>query len=100
MHRTLIISASLLAGAVHAEDCSELKLSNDYLTEHFCNQLKSLGQPASQSRNILGDEAARDAVVLPEWAEIGLIQDAYRADPRKTLELIKRIKSAGGLAGD
>jgi hypothetical protein len=30
-------------------------------------------------------------------AGIGLIQDAFRADPRKTLELIRRIKDAGGL---
>ncbi len=32
-----------------------------------------------------------------EWADFPLIQDAYRADPRKTLDLIERIKGAGGL---
>ena len=32
-----------------------------------------------------------------DWFQIELLRDAYRVDPKKTLELIARIRLAGGL---
>ena len=92
---------SITASAAHADDCAVLGLSNDYLQDHFCMQLQGLGQSTGTTRSIVqeGDPDA-DESAIAEWLSIGLIQDAYRADPRKTLELIERIKGAGGLSAE
>ena len=85
------------ASAGYAQGCEELGLKSDFMTNHFCEQLQELA-PADATRSVTGNvEKQPGTPALPEWAEIEVIQDAYRADPRKTLELIKRIKSAGGL---
>lgn len=91
---TLIISS---ASAANAQDCDGLGLKNAYLAEHFCSQLQDLIPPGkTRGTGGLSDPKLGEPV-LPQWAKIEVLQDAYRADPRKTLELIKRIKSAGGL---
>ena len=86
----------LLAGVAapaHAEDCSELGLTNGYLTEHFCSQLRDLaGSGATRSMAPSADDTLAD-----QFHDLEIIQEAYRADPRKTLELIERIRNAGGL---
>ncbi len=91
---TLIISS---ASAANAQDCVGLGLKNAYLTDHFCSQLRDL-VPTEKTRGtpIEGDLKPGQPD-LSQWADVQVLQDAYRADPRKTLELIKRIKSAGGL---
>lgn len=81
-------------------DCAALGLANAYLTEHFCAQLQALGDGLGQTRSITQEGNPDADSPVSEWDQIGLIQDAYRADPRKTLELIERIKGAGGLTSE
>lgn len=97
MYRLLpIVFLGLTATAAHAEDCAELDLESTHLTQYFCDALKDVGKAPATTRSAgIGNQS--DAEPLPEWAEVKIIQDAYRADPRKTLDLIKRIKNAGGL---
>ena len=105
--RQIIITAivALAANTAQADtpssDCAALGLTNSYLTDHFCSQLEALVTPEQTTRSIVleGDPDA-DLTPVAEWENIGLIQDAFRADPRKTLELIERIKGAGGLANE
>lgn len=108
MHR-MIATALLLAalgGAVAgagagAGGCADLGLRSDYLAAMFCAELESLAESGAASRGIgAGDTAGSDGPGLPDWPDIAVLQDAYRADPRKTLELIRRIKAAGGLSSD
>ncbi|MEM9581667.1 MAG: hypothetical protein AAGA08_00975 [Pseudomonadota bacterium] len=95
--RLAVVLVLSSAGAVHAQSCEELGLKSAFLTNHFCTQLQELA-PSDATRSVTGSIDAPSGVPdLPNWAEVEVIQDAYRADPRKTLELIKRIKSAGGL---
>lgn len=86
----------ILVGAVapaHATDCSELGLSNGYLTEHFCTQLQDLAGTSTTR----GMDSSTDETLDAQFHDLEIIQEAYRADPRKTLELIARIRNAGGL---
>lgn len=93
-----LISAALLAaaGGAWADDCDALGIPDPAQAESLCAELRDLGAERATSRSLSADDAGDDPV-LEEWREIGLIQDAFRADPRKTLELIRRIKDAGGL---
>lgn len=79
-------------------DCPAFGLSSAFLQEHFCSQLRDLSAPAGTgtTRSIL-PEGDPDQPLSEDWAALPLIQDAYRADPQKTLELIARIRGAGGL---
>ncbi|WP_347313420.1 hypothetical protein [Defluviimonas sp. SAOS-178_SWC] len=102
MHR-MILPALLLAapGGAGAEECAELGLRSGYLSALFCAELDALVQGGVTARGVGDDSAAGpDAPGLPDWPDIAILQDAYRADPRKTLELIRRIKDAGGLSSD
>lgn len=83
-----------VAAPAHAEDCSELGLTNGYLTEHFCAQLREL----AGSGTTRGMQPDNNDTLADRFHDLEIIQDAYRADPRKTLELIERIRNAGGLA--
>lgn len=105
MRNTLITTVFMLAasGAVadsEAPECAALGLENDYLTALFCDQLQALGTGTGTTRSIVPEGNPDVDSPVAEWENIGLIQDAYRADPRKTLELIARIKGAGGLANE
>lgn len=91
---TLLICTALPAAA--SEDCEALGLGSVFLTDHFCAQLEALRDIKPLTRSIVA-EGDPDELPADAWASLGLIQDAYRADPRKTLELIERIKGAGGL---
>lgn len=92
-----VILALSSAHATAATECEGLGLKSGYLTEHFCNQLQDLVPPGKTRGTGGSSDTATGQPALPDWADIELLQEAYRADPRKTLELIKRIKSAGGL---
>lgn len=84
-----------------SETCEGLGLASSYLTQHFCKQLNDLSKSGEPTRSVTsGDEIVRTGPVLPDWPDVTILQDAYRADPRKTLELIRRIKEAGGLTTD
>lgn len=77
------------------EGCEALQVPNPYLNAQFCSRLKALQDnrvvPPTRGLNQL-DDKTRAAV-----ENIPLIQDAFEADPAKALELIKRIREAGGL---
>ncbi len=98
MFRTLFITLTLsAASAATAQECEGLGLKSTYLTQQFCAQILDL-IPSDTTRSMKDDPTPKPgAPKLPDWADIQVLQDAYRADPRKTLDLIKRIKSAGGL---
>lgn len=88
----------LAAGAVQAAECDGLGLPNAYLEQHFCTQLRDLATEDQGTRSILDGSAGADDGTPPEpWEAIPIIRDAYRADPKKTLALIERIRNAGGL---
>lgn len=102
MKRNIIsICALTLVWGVQAQatstDCSALGLSNTYLSDLFCSELEALAGTTGATRSITQEGNPDSDNPVAEWEQIGLIQDAYRADPRKTLELIERIKGAGGL---
>ncbi len=101
--RFLFLPALLVASAASAEteDCAALGLRSDYLAAMFCAELKSIGASVPTARGMAGAETdGTGAQGLTEWPDFEILQDAYRADPRKTLELIRRIKEAGGLSSD
>ena len=94
----IALSVLLSAGAARAEECDGLGLANAYLEEHFCAQLRGLAADDQGTRSILDGsrDSAGDSPPEP-WEAIPIIRDAYRADPKKTLALIERIRNAGGL---
>ncbi len=101
MRKILVaINVILSAQMCQAEDCGELGLTNSELAAYFCDKLKGISGSNSATRGILGSDidASDDIATAPEeWPDVEVLQDAYRTDPKKTLELIARIKKAGGL---
>lgn len=93
--------AFLIASATSAaafEDCPDLGLDSAYMTQFFCDQALGITAQTGSDRSSWPDDLPPpdDADGQP-WRRFGLLDEAYRVDPRKTLELIDRIKSAGGL---
>ena len=89
---------SLAPAMVSAQEtgCEALEVPNPYLNAQFCARLKALADnrnvPPTRSVDYLDPETRK----LVEG--VGLIREAYEVDPAKALELIKRIRDAGGLA--
>ena len=87
--------------ATEAVECPDLGLDSAFLSDHFCAQLQAIvpqeGAATGTTRSIT-QEGNPDLPQGEDWASFPMFQDAYRADPRKTLELIERIKGAGGLS--
>lgn len=106
MFRPAIIlcsTLSLIATAAAATEttCPDLGVENAFLADHFCAQLQAIVPQDGDATGITRSITQEGNPDLPDdqnWANFPLIEDAYRADPRKTLELIARIKGAGGLA--
>jgi hypothetical protein len=94
---TLIVTTGLAATAAGAEtvDCPALGLDSAWLTEFFCSELGDI--LGDTTRAIEPDETPLPNGPGTDWVNIPLLQDAWRVDPRKTLELIDRIRTAGGL---
>ena len=93
----MAVTASLAAAL--DEDCPDLGLDSTYLAQFFCGQIDRIISDGTTRGMDIDDP---DAPALPEgpgteWVGIAPLQDAYRMDPRKTLELIDRIRTAGGL---
>lgn len=95
---TACVMAVAASSAVAAEEseCTQLGLTDAFLVDFYCDRLELLAEDDGTTRGFGTD------VELPDepWAELEIIQDAFRADPGKTLELIARIKGAGGLSAD
>ncbi len=94
-----VAACATTAAADEAEYCPDLGLENAFLSAHFCAQLQAIAPGTGTTRSIT-QEGNPDLPQGQEWADFPLIQDAFRADPRKTLDLIERIKGAGGLPID
>lgn len=96
--RTFIAAVGVFAATQSPamEACPDLGVNNAYLAQQFCAQLQALSE--TETTRSMG---TNDTVTIPDlssdWAEVEVIQDAYRADPQKTLALIARIRKAGGL---
>lgn len=81
-----------------AADCPDLKLGQDE-TQQFCAEFRELlyapFQPGGnrQVPGVLPSDVDRIIQSDALWGEV------YRSDPKQTLDLINRIRSAGGLDG-
>lgn len=92
-----LVALAAPAAAEVPADCAELGLTSAYLSNYYCDELRSLAIDAAPTRSVTENG---EALALPDgesWSEIGIVRDAYRADPKKTLALIARIRNAGGL---
>ena len=99
--RTCLAILALFAGTstAAAQDCGALGLKSSYLTELYCAELRAIADETEATRSVGEGENVSDPED-PFLRDIEVIREAYRADPKKTLALIARIKNAGGLAGD
>lgn len=89
-----MIVAVLAAPAAAQTDCPDLGFQSDYLQDFFCHRLQDVvegGEVPSRNVGVVDDEAQEFI------DELLLVQDAFHADPRRTLDLIDRIRSAGGV---
>lgn len=90
-----VLVICLATPSVAEEVCPALGFQSTYLNDLYCQRLKEIAEEApdapTRSVDMLDDETRR----ILDGA--GLMRDAYHADPKKTLELIKRIREAGGL---
>jgi hypothetical protein len=96
---TLTLTTGLAATIARADTCPDLGLDSAYLTQFFCDQFAEIIADGT-TRSIDPDDP--DGPDLPEgpgtgWVAEEMLQEAWRMDPRKTLELIDRIRTAGGL---
>lgn len=83
-----------------SDECSALGVEDAVLTQDFCDELRHIAEPHGTTRKLpWGTPEEGEAEGADGLTGIGVIDRAYRADPRKTLELIQRIKGAGGLTG-
>ena len=93
-----LVLALAATQAVAGEDCPDLGLSSEYLDRYFCEQFQGIMNQTGQDRSTWPEgEAPPEDLDTAPWRSIGLLEDAYARDPKKTLALIERIKAAGGL---
>ena len=87
-----------VAGAEVDEECPDFGIESEYLQQFFCDQLNGiLAQTGKDRSSWPSGEEPPEEETLPPWRQIKGLDEAYNRDPRKTLELIERIKAAGGL---
>lgn len=94
------ICLATLAQPVQAEDCADLGIDNAYLRELFCTELQEIIGHNSTTRSITDGSDTSDSSTDELWRDIEVLKHAFRADPETTLELIERIRQAGGLVND
>lgn len=87
---------AILPASVHAQDCPKLGLSESE-AKPFCKEFRELlyapYDPKSDRDFSTKDRRDLDRILKndPLWGEV------YRSDPKQTLDLIQRIREAGGL---
>ena len=96
----LLLAATLApiaaAQTADAETCEGFGIENRYLLDYFCRHAEEI--IGERTRTIVPpDLSDLPEGFEPELFDIPPLGDAYRVDPKKTLELIERIRSAGGL---
>jgi hypothetical protein len=94
---TAVAAVTLLAlshAAVADEHCPDFGFDTQWLNDFYCARLEALADgrtvPPDRSVGVPDDEAAELIEGVP------LVRDAFQADPRSTLDLIDRIRAAGG----
>ncbi len=99
-HIALAVIVLATASGDVDDGCGELGLESAALAEEFCEELREIARPPGNTRTLdWTDPDGGETGELTGPTGITVIDRAYRTDPRKTLELIQRIKSAGGLSG-
>lgn len=93
---SLALVLATAAGSAGADDCPQLGLESGYLTAYFCGQFARIVADGT-TRTIDPEQQNPPEGPGYDWAEIELLREAWRVDPKKTLELIQRIRTAGGL---
>lgn len=90
---------TLLAPAARAEvDCPDFGLGDASLQERFCEELNTLlAAPYDGGTSDRSNGAPRDAL-MQLIEQDAVLFEAYRSQPQRTLDLIKRIQDAGGLS--
>lgn len=106
MVRPILILLMLMAMAHGAQACPRFGLETAYLSEFFCREFDALaGQPAPApsdepvTRTIephQGDGPGPLPGLGPDWMALPTVSEAWRVDPAATLQLIERIRAAGG----
>ncbi len=91
----LATSIVFLATASAAQACPSFGLETEYLSEFFCRELGDLAGPTTRNMGT-ATSRADDPQPAPDWMELPVISEAWRVDPAATLELIERIRAAGG----
>ena len=91
-----VLAFVLWSGPALSSDCPDFGLTGpDQQT--YCDEFKDLlyapFAPNSDRNSSLEEQQKMDALIAddPLWGEV------YRTDPKRTLELIARIRDAGGL---
>ena len=79
------------AAAQDTESCGDLGLGDADLARQFCDEARAI--TGGGTRNLFGSGPDEP----PGWLKPELLREAYRVDPQKTLDLIDRIRNAGGL---
>lgn len=96
-HLAAAMMMAAIPGTAFAQDddCAVLDVPNPYLNAQFCARLKALtdSRAVPPTRSVTPLDPETQKLV----SEIGLFQEAYEVDPKKALDLIKRIRDAGGL---
>lgn len=77
-------------------DCPDLGLQSDFLAAYYCDQFERIVLDG-ETRTIGPDQPELPDGPGFEWLQSDLLQEAWRVDPKKTLDLIDRIRTAGGL---
>jgi hypothetical protein len=97
--RMLLVSLLIVVPQTGAaEECPDLGVENAYLGRHFCEQIKGILSQTGKDRSTWPDEDnPPEGANVPPWRSVGMLNEAYSRDPKKTLALIERIKAAGGL---
>lgn len=89
-----------LSGTAAVQACPSFGFETDYLSDFFCRQLDGIAGPTTRTMGA-GDPPAAPLGVerpTPEWLDLPAVSEAWRVDPAATLELIERIRAAGGRA--
>ena len=79
-------------------DCGGFQMSDSRRAAAFCDELNAV--LLAPHRGGLGErsETAEEAELARILRDNPLLHEAYRSDPERTRDLIRRIRAAGGLS--
>lgn len=100
MVRTSLFLLFAVAGSA-ADACPSFGFETTYLSDFFCGEFGEITGPTTRDMDLGGDGAAPSSASprpMPGWMDLPIVEEAWRVDPAATLELIERIRAAGGRA--